>query len=206
MSIRFTTLTNELKFLGRIIPEDDRVEKILTRESKNIATHPLDELIGNLKACELRRQTMKMDVPKKERSLALRITEVSNLEDGEMKMITKEFKKYLRSGKGYSRSGSYNKARAPEMQANNGCYKCGKTEHIIKNCPLWEIEWKNDRVERKNRKKEQDDERAIIAVGESDEEIKVQVKGSSQIWYMDSGCSKHMTRSKNQLFSLEDLK
>ncbi|XP_070014366.1 uncharacterized protein [Nicotiana sylvestris] len=35
---------------------------------------------------------------------------------------------------------------------------------------------------------------------------KVQVKGSSQIWYMDSGCSKHMTESKNQFLSLEDLK
>ncbi|XP_070055140.1 uncharacterized protein [Nicotiana tomentosiformis] len=34
----------------------------------------------------------------------------------------------------------------------------------------------------------------------------VQVKGSSQIWYMDSGCSKHMTGIKNQFLSLEDLK
>ncbi|XP_070039240.1 uncharacterized protein [Nicotiana tomentosiformis] len=31
MYTRFTTLTNELKSLGRIIPEEDRVEKILTR-------------------------------------------------------------------------------------------------------------------------------------------------------------------------------
>ncbi|XP_070029099.1 uncharacterized protein [Nicotiana sylvestris] len=52
MYIRFTTLTNELKYLGRIILEEDKVEKILTRflpmtweskitaiqESKSIAT------------------------------------------------------------------------------------------------------------------------------------------------------------------------
>ncbi|XP_070053990.1 uncharacterized protein [Nicotiana tomentosiformis] len=31
MYTRFTTLTNELKSLGRIIPEEKRVEKILTR-------------------------------------------------------------------------------------------------------------------------------------------------------------------------------
>ncbi|XP_070020314.1 uncharacterized protein [Nicotiana sylvestris] len=80
---RFTTLTNELKSLGRIILEEDKVEKILTRvlpvsweskitaiqESKNIATLKLDELIGNLTAYELRRQTMKMDAPKKERKV-----------------------------------------------------------------------------------------------------------------------------------------
>ena len=31
MYTRFTTLTNELKSLGRIILEEDKVEKILTR-------------------------------------------------------------------------------------------------------------------------------------------------------------------------------
>ncbi|XP_070007714.1 uncharacterized protein [Nicotiana sylvestris] len=31
MYTRFTTLTNKLKSLGRIIPEEERVEKILTR-------------------------------------------------------------------------------------------------------------------------------------------------------------------------------
>ncbi|XP_070004965.1 uncharacterized protein [Nicotiana sylvestris] len=117
MYTRFTTLTNELKSLGRIILEEDKVEKILTRvlpvswkskitaiqESKNIATLRLDELIGNLTAYELRRQTMKMDKPKKERSLALRIAEGSDLEDDEMTMITREFKKYLMRGKSSSR-------------------------------------------------------------------------------------------------------
>nr|XP_009776875.1 PREDICTED: uncharacterized protein LOC104226551 [Nicotiana sylvestris] len=72
-----------------IIPEEDRVEKILTmalpiiweskitaiQESKNIVTLPLDDLIGNIIAYELMRVTMKMDIPKKERSLAFRIIE-----------------------------------------------------------------------------------------------------------------------------------
>ena len=95
MYTRFTTLTNELKSLGRVIIEEDKVEKILTRvlpitweskiiaiqESKNIVTLKLDELIENLTAYELRRQTMKMDAPKKERSLTLRITEGADLEE-----------------------------------------------------------------------------------------------------------------------------
>jgi len=115
MYIRFTTLTNELKSLGRIILKEDKVEKILTRalsvtweskitaiqESKNISTLKLDELIGNLTAYELRRQTMKMDAPKKEKSLALRIAEGADLEDDEMAMITRDFKKYLMRGKGF---------------------------------------------------------------------------------------------------------
>ncbi|XP_070052467.1 uncharacterized protein [Nicotiana tomentosiformis] len=160
MYTRFTTLTNELKSLGRIIPEEDRVEKILTRvlpitwvskinviqESKNIATLSLDELIGNVTTYELRIQTMKMDVPKKDRSLALRIIEGSDLEDDKMAMITKDFKKYMRRGKGSSKSESYNKSKTHEKQTNNGCYKCGKTDHHMINCPLWEIEWKKERA------------------------------------------------------------
>ncbi|XP_070035424.1 uncharacterized protein [Nicotiana tomentosiformis] len=69
MYTRFTTLTNELKSLGRTLLEEDKVEKILTRvlpvswerkitaiqESKNITTLRLDELIENLTTYELRR-------------------------------------------------------------------------------------------------------------------------------------------------------
>ncbi|XP_070010077.1 uncharacterized protein [Nicotiana sylvestris] len=133
----------------RVIIEEDKVEKILTKvllvtweskitviqKSKNIATLKLDELIGNLTAYELRRQTNKMDAPKKEKSLAFRITEGADLEENGMTMITKDFKKYLMKGKGLSRSGSYNKPRVPEKQTNEGYYKCGKTEQYIKNCP-----------------------------------------------------------------------
>ncbi|XP_070032929.1 uncharacterized protein [Nicotiana tomentosiformis] len=149
-----------------------------------------------------------------------------------MAMITKDFKKYLRRGKGPS---SYSKSKVPEKQTNDGCYKYRKTDHHIKNCPQWESEWKKERAERRNEKKEQvqpkkskgsieamvaawgessykssddddGDEQAFMAIGESYEEIEVQVKESSQIWYMDSGCSKHMTENKNQFLSLEDLK
>ncbi|XP_070007900.1 uncharacterized protein [Nicotiana sylvestris] len=169
MYTRFTTLTNELKSLGRIILEEDKVEKILTRvlrvsweskitaiqESKNIATLRLDELIGNLTTYELRRKTMKMDTPKKDRSLALRIAEGSDLEDDEMIMITRDFKKYLMRGKGSSRGTTFNKSRAPKKYTNEGCYKCGKTNHMIKNCPQYEIEWKKEMAERRNMKNEQ---------------------------------------------------
>ncbi|XP_070013930.1 uncharacterized protein [Nicotiana sylvestris] len=200
-----------------------QVEKILTRvllvtleskitaiqESRNIATLKLDELIGNLTAYELRRPTMKMDAPKKERSLALRIAEGPDLEYDEMAMITRDFKKYLMRGKGSSRGTTFNKPRVPEKQTNEGCYGCGKTDHIIKNCPQWEIEWKKERAERRNMKKEHVQPKRnkgsikamVVSWGETsdkDSEDEVQVKGSSQIRYMDSGCSKHMTGSKNR--------
>ncbi|XP_070010348.1 uncharacterized protein [Nicotiana sylvestris] len=111
----------------------------------------------------------------------------------------KDFKKYLMRGKGSSRGATFNKPRALERQTNEDCYKCGKTDHMIKNCPQWEIEWKKERVERRNGKKEQvqpkrnkgstkamvaawgetsdedsedeaGDEQPLMAIGESDDE------------------------------------
>ncbi|XP_070020948.1 uncharacterized protein [Nicotiana sylvestris] len=143
-----------------------------------------------------------------------------------MAMFIKDFKKYLMRGKGSSRGTTFNKPRPPEKQTNEGCYKCGKIDQMIKNCPQWEIEWKKKRTEQRNMKKEQvqpkrnkgstkamvaawgetsdedsedeaGDQQALMAIRESDDEQEVQVKGSSQTWYMDSGCSKHMTGSKN---------
>ncbi|XP_070010184.1 WEB family protein At5g16730, chloroplastic-like [Nicotiana sylvestris] len=115
MYTRFITLTNELKSLGRIILEEDKVKKILTmvlpitweskitaiQESKKIVTFKLDELTRNLTAYEHRRQTMKMDAPKKERSLSLRIAEGIDLEKDEMAMIIRDLKKYLMKGKDF---------------------------------------------------------------------------------------------------------
>ncbi|XP_070034239.1 uncharacterized protein [Nicotiana tomentosiformis] len=165
MYTRFTTLTNELKSLGRIISEEDRVEMILTRvlpvtweskitaihESKNIVTLRLDQCFKR-RGRKAGRFTY---ASAGQMSLALRITEGSDLEEDEMAMITKDFKKYLMRGKGSSRSGSYNKPRVSAKQTNEGCYKYGKTDHHIKNCPQWEIEWKKERAKLKNRKKEQ---------------------------------------------------
>ncbi|XP_070050428.1 uncharacterized protein [Nicotiana tomentosiformis] len=273
MYIRFTALTNELRSFGRVILEEDKVEKILTRvlpvsweskitaiqESKNIATLRWDELIRNLTAYEHRRQSMNMDVPKKERSLALRITEGSNLKDDEMAMITKDFKKYLMRGKGSSRSGGYSKPRERDERRNR------KKEHVHpkKNkgsTKAMVAAWGESSNESSN--DEDRDEQALMAIEESDAksevsiihlkdkikflskerlsellldfideseninneneqlskkcvilkakcknlELRVQVKGGSQIWYMDSGCSKHMTGCKDQFLSLEDHK
>ncbi|XP_070032656.1 uncharacterized protein [Nicotiana tomentosiformis] len=112
---------------------------------------------------------MNMDVHKKERSLALRISEGVDLEEDEMTMITKDFKKNLMRGKGSSRGGNYNKAMVPEKMTNEGCYKCGKTDHHIKTCPQWEIEWNMERSKRRNRfipRRTKDQQRLWLLLGE----------------------------------------
>ncbi|XP_070025934.1 uncharacterized protein [Nicotiana sylvestris] len=90
---RFTKLTNELKSLGRIILEEDKVEKILTRvlpvtweskitaiqEAKNITTLKLDELIGNLTAYELKRKGLNEETGRRNRFIPRRTKDQQRL-------------------------------------------------------------------------------------------------------------------------------
>ncbi|XP_070020092.1 uncharacterized protein [Nicotiana sylvestris] len=168
---RLTTLTIELNSLGRIILKEDKVEKILTRESKNIATLKLDELIGNLTTYELRRQTMKIDAPKKERSLALRIAEGADLEDDEMAMITRDFKKYLMRGKSSSRVGiEWKKKRAEQRNKKKEEVQLKKNKGSTKAIVAAWVKSSDEDSEDKA-----GDEQALMAVGESDDEQEVSV-------------------------------
>ncbi|XP_070026491.1 uncharacterized protein [Nicotiana sylvestris] len=101
-----------------------------------------------------------MDEHKKERSLAFRITEGADLEEDEMTMITKDFKKYLMRVKGPSRSESYN---IPRVQPKKNK---GSTKAMV-------VAW----VESSNEdsKGEDEDEQALMVIGESDEESEVSI-------------------------------
>ncbi|XP_070039292.1 uncharacterized protein [Nicotiana tomentosiformis] len=45
--------------------------------------------------------------------------------------------------------------RRYHFQITDGCFKCDKKNHMFKNCPIWEVEWKKESSKRRNRKKEQ---------------------------------------------------
>jgi len=90
-------------------------------------------------------------------------------------------------GKGNERKETSTK-KWSNKRSQFGCYKCGKTDHHIKDCPQWEIEWRKERAKKertaKQKKecamvaawgsgtKESDDEEIVettsIAVGDSD--------------------------------------
>ncbi|XP_070045634.1 uncharacterized protein [Nicotiana tomentosiformis] len=62
-----------------------------------------------------------------------------------MALLTPRFQRAIRKGS-FLKKGSSSKSKLVEKTNNNnnvdGYYKCGKKDHFIKDCPLWELEWK----------------------------------------------------------------
>jgi len=152
MMTRFTTLTNELTSLGKVIFEEEQVEKFLRvlpkskwnvkvmaiREAnKDLEGMTLDELVGNLRTYEMEVDGVK-ERTALEKILALKASdsdEKFELDKEQVAFITKNFSKFFKKKK---RTGT--KKRSNDNP--NGCYKCGKIDHQIRDCPVWEIEKK----------------------------------------------------------------
>ncbi|XP_070018193.1 uncharacterized protein [Nicotiana sylvestris] len=93
----------------------------------------MDELIGNLKTYEMKRnKDNKRREPKKEKNLVLKAKRSdSSDEDNDMAYLTKRFQKMVRRNGGIPKRGSSSKSRNNDL-----CHRCGKPGHFIKDCPL----------------------------------------------------------------------
>ena len=151
MYTRFTHITNELKSLGKSFTTEELVRKILRilprsweakvtaiQEAKDMNKITLDELIGNLQTYELRKNSQQKEEAKKDRGLALKALEDddSDLEEEEMAMMTQKFKKFFKKVKENNKRNDFSKGRNTPREQFSGCFKCGKSDHIVKNCPL----------------------------------------------------------------------
>jgi len=149
MYTRFT-LTNELKSSGKSFPTEELVRKILRflphtweakvtaiQEAKDMNKISLDELIRNLQTYELRRSSQLKDT-ERDRGLALKALEEdgSDLDEEKMAMIIRKFKKFFKKAKENSKKKNFSKPRNTEREQFTECFKCGKHDYIVMNCPL----------------------------------------------------------------------
>jgi len=97
----------------------------------------LDELIGNLQTYELRKNSQQQEDTKKDRGIDLKIMEEdsSQLDEEDMAMITRKFKKFFKKTKEGTRRKHPNKFKNTDREQFTGYFKCGKMDHIVKNCP-----------------------------------------------------------------------
>lgn len=181
MITRFITVVNELISLGKVYTTEERVDKVLRilprsweikvtaiREAKDLTNMSLDELVGNLKTYEM--NVDKRGEGNKEKVLGLKATESdeSDIDDDDLALISRNFKKLFKRGLNSTKKSPPLKEKNPERSQNGGCFKCGKTHHQIKDCPMWELEWKKEKAEKErkellNKKKNKEKEQAMYA-------------------------------------------
>jgi len=59
----------------------------------------------------------------------------SDLDDEDMDMLTRKFKKFYKKVKEDTKRKNLNKSRNSDREQLTGCFKCGKFDHIVKNYP-----------------------------------------------------------------------
>ena len=112
------------------------------------------ELIGNLQTYELRRNSQQQEETKKDRGLAHKIMEEdsSELDEEDMAMITRKFRKFFKKTKKGTRRKYPSKFKNTDREQFTGRFKCGKIDHIVKNCPQLKKEQEAEPPEKQFRK------------------------------------------------------
>jgi len=111
---------------------------MVIQEAKDLNKISLDELIGNLQTYQLKRSSQLKEETKRDRALALKALEEddSDLDEEEMAMFTRKFKKFFKKAKENSKKKNFSKPRNNDREQFTRCFKCGKHDHIVRNYPL----------------------------------------------------------------------
>ncbi|KAD5508293.1 hypothetical protein E3N88_15996 [Mikania micrantha] len=192
---RVILLLNQLRVNGEILEDQRVVEKVLrslTRkfeyivvaieESKDLTSLSLESLLGILQSHELRMKRYEGSSIDNAFQLqgisANKQKEIENNEESEVNF--KDFK-----GKGKSKPWSQMK-----------CYQCGKIGHTSKFCKRKQF---NRRRETSfiHKEDEEEDSDIMFMIFSMQETTK------NDIWYLDSGCSNHMTGIEESFVSLD---
>lgn len=204
---RMSSTVQQMRTLGEKIKNSQVVSKVLRsltkkydhvvtaiEESKDMETYTFDELKGSLQAHEER--TCKGDDKKEEKAFQAK-GESSNKERAQQS-----------SGRGRGRGGSRgrgcgrrqsNEGRDQSSQNYKGsfkCYYCKKPGHKEASC------WKKEEDEKKG-----GDQKSNFV--EQEEKLFLAQHGSNNdaeggVWYVDSGCSNHMSSAKSMFRELDE--
>ncbi|WRX17144.1 Reverse transcriptase [Theobroma cacao] len=207
---RFTNITNKSSQLGKPIPEHELVKRLLRslpkswkpkvtaiRVAKDLNIITLDEICGSLLTHELElkeeEEEDRREVKEKKKSIALKVNilekklkELSCDDDEELALVARKFRKLM------SRR-NRRLTRRDETPKKN---KKSKKAMVV-------ATWSDSDTSSFETDDEKSEERANIYLMAQEDEIEVELQlketcsraqlKKKQPWYLDSGCSRHMT-------------
>lgn len=148
---RFTYIINKLSSLGVVIPQAQRIQKLLDilpdsqkskfnviMKAKDIEIMTTEELMGNLKTYEMKKFQIQKNTP------------------------TSRYVNLVLNRGGSSRP-------KPDNNNQEGCYRCGSSDYFIRDCPKKKENWKKGILTKKRREQVPKD---IITTGQVDQIVK----------------------------------
>ena len=175
---RYTTIVNQLNQLGRVIPEDEMVKRLLRslpkswrstviaiREAKDLNRISLDEICGSLLTYEQEVNQIdeeeKKELVEKKKGIALKTSsrnedhyeDSCEDEDAEMAMLARRYKKLAFQRDQRMGRRSFRRDRFRNDQPRNNqitCYGCKQPGHLRSECPL-NKEGKKDKEKKKKK-------------------------------------------------------
>ena len=180
-------VVNKMKSNGENIEQSTVVSKILRsltskynyvvcaiEESNDLSTLTLDELHGSLLVHEQRMQEHQVE------EHVLKVAHDDSYGQG-------------RGGRAFSRGGRGGRGRGRERRSLNKetveCFKCHKLRHFQYECPEWE---------KKANYVEMEEEEELMLMSHMD----LHQTRHEEVWFLDSGCSNHMTGNKGWFSNL----
>ncbi|VFQ69031.1 unnamed protein product [Cuscuta campestris] len=225
---RFSNIINPLNLLGKTYTDRELVRKVLRslspkwcskvdtiEEGCDFQTMTYDALRGNIITYKTT-QLSKVVEERSKRSIALPATtsthnnvddEDDDNDDTDLGVFVRKFKKMMLK-------------KGAKKNTSPKCYGCGEIGHIKPMCPKLKnekdkrapkkqhayISWENDDSRSEDSETEEVPNLCLMAIEDGETSKEVCLKASSTSWYLDSGCSKHMTRDASKFRSLEYFK
>lgn len=222
---RVTAIVNQIRSCGEDLSEKTVVMKVLRslttkfdhvvaaiEDSKDLSNYTFDELMGSLQVHEVRLN--RLEVKDDTKAFCTRSEFSSRQQQGRRRgngrgrdsrrgrgkptdnqqhyyQSKKDVECYYCHKKGHMQADCYKKKR--EESQNMECNYCHKSGHVEADC------YKKKREEGQASFAEEKNSQTRLFMAKTDEELDV-----SQIWFLDSGCSNHMTGFKRLFDELDE--